>query len=352
MSYKVIQWATGGIGKAAIEGVADHPDLELVGCWVHSDDKVGQDAGIIAGIRELGVTATNSMQDILAMDADCVMYAPAMAAPEDVKALLESGKHVVTPTGDWFYAPRNKSNEALWQACEIGNTVLHGTGIHPGGFTERFPLILSSMQRCTNYVRSEEFSDIRTYNAPQVVRDIMLFGKTAEEVKQSFMPGYMATGFYQSIQMVADELRIPLDDFKTTHELGLATAPIDSPIGVIEPGQVAAQRITWAGMRHGKPVIEAVVNWLMGEEHFDQDWNFGPQGPHYAVTCKGDPDLHTVYHGTHPHTIEEGLKRNAGIVVTAMHCVNSIPYVCQLKPGIRNYLDLPMVCGRAAPDLL
>ena len=76
MSYKVIQWATGGIGKAAIEGVADHPDLELVGCWVHSDDKVGQDAGTIAGIRELGVTATNSMQDILAMETNEVRRLP------------------------------------------------------------------------------------------------------------------------------------------------------------------------------------------------------------------------------------------------------------------------------------
>ena len=31
MSYRVIQWATGGVGRAAIEGVLAHPDLELVG---------------------------------------------------------------------------------------------------------------------------------------------------------------------------------------------------------------------------------------------------------------------------------------------------------------------------------
>jgi 2,4-diaminopentanoate dehydrogenase len=33
---RVIQWATGGVGKAAIDGILLHPDLELVGCWVHS----------------------------------------------------------------------------------------------------------------------------------------------------------------------------------------------------------------------------------------------------------------------------------------------------------------------------
>ena len=57
MTYRVIQWATGGVGRAAIQGIADHPELELVGCWVHSEDKVGQDAGTIAGTDALGVAA-------------------------------------------------------------------------------------------------------------------------------------------------------------------------------------------------------------------------------------------------------------------------------------------------------
>jgi 2,4-diaminopentanoate dehydrogenase len=43
--------------------------------------------------------------------------------------------------------------------------------------------------------------------------------------------------------------------------------------------------------------------------------------------------------------------RNPGIVATAMHCVNSIPYVCAAPPGIRTYVDLPLIAGRAHPDL-
>ena len=46
MTYRVIQWATGGVGRAAIEGVLAHPELELVGCWVHSPDKHGRDVGM------------------------------------------------------------------------------------------------------------------------------------------------------------------------------------------------------------------------------------------------------------------------------------------------------------------
>jgi hypothetical protein len=97
MGLRVVQWATGGVGVAAIKGVLEHPDLELVGCWVHSADKAGKDVGDIIGTEPLGVTATNSVDEILALDADAVIYAPLMANPDEVAALLRSGKNVVTP---------------------------------------------------------------------------------------------------------------------------------------------------------------------------------------------------------------------------------------------------------------
>ena len=41
-SYKVAVWATGGVGKYAIRTIADRPNLELVGVWVHSDEQARQ----------------------------------------------------------------------------------------------------------------------------------------------------------------------------------------------------------------------------------------------------------------------------------------------------------------------
>ena len=49
MTYRVIQWATGGVGRAAIEGVLDHPELELVGCLVYTDSKSGADVATMVG---------------------------------------------------------------------------------------------------------------------------------------------------------------------------------------------------------------------------------------------------------------------------------------------------------------
>ncbi len=352
MAYRVIQWATGGVGRAAIEGVLDHPDLELVGCWVHSADKHGRDVGDIVGRGPVGVVATNDVDELLALEADCVVYAPVLADPRVVAAILRSGKSVVTPVG-WVYPdPAAKDVVELEAACRDGGSTLHGTGIHPGGITERFPLTVSALSNAITHVRAEEFSDIRTYDAPDVVRDIMLFGSTPEVARTSIMTTVLGLGFGQAARMVASELGFAIDaELRTTHEVAVATTPIDSPIGPIQPGTVAAQRFLWEATVDGTPVVTAAVNWLMGEAHLDPAWTFGPEGERFEVSITGDPPVHLTFHGLHPESVAAGLARNPGIVATANHCVSAVPYVCEAGPGIKTYLDLPLIAGRAAAHL-
>jgi hypothetical protein len=350
MALRVIQWATGGVGRAAIGGIVAHPDLELAGAWVHSADKAGRDAGELAGMDPVGVSATTDVDALLATDADCVLYSPIMADDAVVARILASGKNVVTPL-NWFY-PGRRGAAALEAACSEGRTTLHGTGIHPGGITERFPLMVSALSQRISHVRAEEFSDIRTYGAPDVVRDIMLFGKTPEEAATSPMVQFMGGGFRQSIDMVVDTLGFRADPrIRTAHEVALATAPIDSPIGVIEPGLVAAQRFTWEATVDDEPVITVRTNWFMGQDDLEPAWSFGPKGERFEVEVTGDPSSLVTFHGWHPASIEAGLARNPGIVATATHCVSAIPYVVAAAPGIRTYLDLPLIAGRAAPEL-
>ena len=350
MTYRVIQWATGGVGRAAIEGILDHPELELAGCWVHSDAKDGKDVGELLGRDPVGVTATTDIDALLALDADAVLYSPVMADPQVVDRILRSGKNVITPLG-WFY-PAEEDRVRMDESAKAGGVTLHGTGIHPGGITERFPLMVSALSRNITHVRAEEFSDIRTYGAPDVVRHVMLFGATPEEAEGSIMLNVLGAGFIQSVHMVADTLGFRLDDeLQTSHEVAVATAPIDSPIGPIQPGLVAAQRFRWSGTVDGEPVVTAAVNWFMGQEDLDPAWTFGPEGERFEVSITGDPPVHLSFHGLHPDSIEEGLERNRGIVATAMHCVNAVPYVCAAEPGVLTYLDLPLVAGRADPAL-
>jgi 2,4-diaminopentanoate dehydrogenase len=348
MTLRVVQWATGGVGVAAIKGVLEHPDLELVGCWVHSDAKSGKDVGELIGGESLGVTATNSADEILGLEADAVIYSPLMPNPDEVAALLRSGKNVVTPVG-WFY-PGEKEGAPLRAAALEGGVTLHGTGIAPGGISDKFPLMMSIMSTGLTFVRAEEFSDLRTYEAPDVLRYVMGFGGTPEKALTGPMQKLLDGGFIQSVKMIVDKCGFNIDPkIRATQEIAVATAPIDSPMGAIEPGQVAARKFHWEALVGTEVVVRVTVNWFMGEENLDPAWTFGPEGQRYEVEVKGNPDITVSFKGFQSEFGDE--PPESGIVATAAHCVNSVPAVCEAAPGIATYLDLPLISGKAAPRL-
>jgi 2,4-diaminopentanoate dehydrogenase len=45
MTYRVIQWATGGVGSEALRQVIGDESLELAGVYVYKEEKAGGDAG-------------------------------------------------------------------------------------------------------------------------------------------------------------------------------------------------------------------------------------------------------------------------------------------------------------------
>ena len=350
MSLRVIQWATGGVGVAAIKGVLEHPDLELVGCWVHSKTKSGKDVGEIIGTEPVGVTATDSVEEILALDADAVIYAPLMPNPDEVSALLRSGKNVVTPVG-WFY-PSEKEVGPLEAAASEGGVTLHGAGIGPGAAFELFPLLLSVMSTGVTFIRGEEYSDLRTYDAPDVLRYVMGFGGTPDQALSGPMQKLLDGGFRQSVRLCVDRLDFAADEhIRSSQEVAVATAPIDSPIGAIEPGQVAGRRFHWEATVADEVVARVTVNWQMGEENLDPPWSFGPAGERYEMEVRGNPDTFVTVKGWQPETVEAGLVSNPGVVATAAHCVNAIPATCAAPPGFAGFFDLPLITGRAAPHL-
>ena len=350
MVLRVVQWATGSVGRAAIKAVLEHPDLELVGCWVHAKAKAGKDVGEIVGTGPLGVTATGSIDEILALDADAVVYAPLLPNADEVAALLRSGKNVVSPLG-WFY-PSAAEAAPLEAAAREGGVTLHGAGIGPGAATELFPLLLSVMSTGITHVRAEEFSDLRTYGAPDVLRHVMGFGGTPENALRGPMQKLLDGGFFQSVRLVVDRLGFAADPMiRTSQQVAVAAAPIDSPIGVIAPGEVAARRFCWDAVVTNTVVVRVAVNWLMGEENLDPPWSFGPAGERYEMEVRGNPNTFVTVKGWQPESVEEGLTSNPGIVATAAHCVNAIPATCAAEPGIKGFFDLPPLTGRAAPLL-
>lgn len=193
--------------------------------------------------------------------------------------------------------------------------------------------MLSALSTAVTYVRAEEFSDLRTYDAPDVLRHVMGFGDTPDSALSGPMQKLLDGGFIQAVKMVVDTVGFAADPVvRSRQEIAVATAPIASPLGVIEPGQVAARKFHWEAVVGDEAVVRLTVNWLMGEQNLDPAWTFGPEGQRYEIEVKGNPDFTVSLKGFQG---EVGATEETGITATAAHCVNSVPAVCAAAPGSR-----------------
>src|SRR2546429_390825 len=141
MSYRVVGWSTGGVGRLAIRAIARRPDLELVGVWVHSAEKDGVDAGTLAGIEPLGLAATSDPDALLALAPDCVCYSASgealdAAAVPDLVRMLEAGINVVTVSTPGLVHPAGYQPDWRAQLGPAAPAARRG-GRHRGGHRRR-----------------------------------------------------------------------------------------------------------------------------------------------------------------------------------------------------------------------
>lgn len=98
---RIVIWGPGEIGGAVTRAALSRDDLEIVGAKVFSPHKHGRDLGELVGIDRIGIHATLSAEDILALKPDCIVMAPQPRAvveglDRDVIRILESGINVIT----------------------------------------------------------------------------------------------------------------------------------------------------------------------------------------------------------------------------------------------------------------
>lgn len=333
---RIIQWATGSIGRYAIRAIAEAPELELVGVWVHGDAKDGMDAGTIAGIRPLGVKATRDGRALLALDADCVLYAPLLADVDELCAILESGKNVVTPTG-FSYVKNPALAGRLDAACRKGNVSFHGSGIHPGFAGDRLPLVLSALCRRIDRITVYEVCDLsQGSESPEMVMQQLGFGMSAAAAAKQppALMEFMSKIFYESMDMVAAGLGFELEGYAHRHEFAVAKRDVKIHAGVIRQGHVAGQHFEYTGLVKGRPVIQFNTYWKMSKD-IEPAWPY--DAPiEYTIEIEGDPSVRCSLTPIASKTTEPGL------VWTAMNCVNAIAPVCEASPGLKSSLDLPI----------
>ena len=336
--YRVIQWATGNVGSRALRTVIEHPQMELVGVYVTSDAKKGKDAGELAGLdRATGVKATTSVDDIIALDADCVVYMPAYTNFDDVCRILSSGKNVATPRGEFLYpAAMDPEKRAMIEAaCREGGTSIHATGSSPGFITEGLPIPLIAQQRRLDCLTINEYADMTSRDSPDMIFNLMGFGVSPGQFNQQMLQ-HVKHDFAGSLYQLADAMRTPLEDITVAGEFGIANNDAKIAAGVIPAGTVGALRITVSGIYKGKPILRFIANWYCTAD-IDKDWKLRESG--WKVEVRGDTPMDVDI--TYPVAPEDYAAFTPGL--TAHPVVNAIPAVCDAEPGIRSKMDLPHI---------
>ena len=355
MPIRTVVWSSGGVGSIAIAAVAGRPDLELVGVWVHSPDKVGRDAGELAGGKPLGVAATNDADALIALSPDCVVYAASGperdgAAVPDYLRLLRAGINVVsTSSTSLVYPPAYFApdwRDQLDAAAKAGGASFYVSGIFPGFASDQLALLMTTQSKNIRTITASEVALNDHYPVADVMMDGMGFGRPLDFEPMLRTPGFIEMAWQAPIYLIASGLGVEVEQVRASLDRELTDRDIEVAFGTIKAGTCGAVRTRAAGVVNGREaiVIEHVIRMA---RDVAPDWPASEFDATYRVDIEGDPDIHCVM------TLGAAAGHGAGhaaMAATAMRVVNAIPYVVDAPPGLLSSLEIPTTLPRHVFD--
>jgi hypothetical protein len=355
MTLRTVVWSTGGVGSIAIDAIAGRPDLDLIGVWVHSPEKVGKDAGTLAGIDPIGVTATNDANALIALQPDCVVYAAsgpdrdAGAVPDYLK-LLEAGINVVsTSSTSLVYPPAYYSPEwrdQMQTAAKAGGASFYASGIFPGFGSDQLALLLSTQSKKIRCLKVTEVALNDHYPVADVMMNGMGFGHPLDFEPLLKTPGFIEMAWRAPIHLMAAGLGVEVDEVRGTLDRRLTERNIEVAFGTIMAGTCGAVSTRAAGVVNGREAI-VVEHIIRMARDVAPDWLASEFDATYRVDIEGDPDIHCAMN---VGAAEGHAAGHAAMSATAMRVVNAIPYVVRAPAGLLSSLDLPNTLPRHAFD--
>jgi len=349
MTYRIVQWSTGNVGRHALAGIDAHPELELVGLYVSNPDKVGRDAGDLAGLgRSLGVAATSDTAALLGLRPDCIVHT-AMAddrlgeALADLESFLAAGINVVSSGPVFLQFPTDDDSLAapLRAAATNGGVSLFVNGVDPGFANDALPLVLTGISERIEEVRCSEVLNYNTYNQPMVLFDIMGFARPMDHVPMLLMPGVLTMAWGSVVRQIAAGLGVTLSDITEWYEREPAPEEFEVDAGTVPEGTAAALHFEVRGIVGDRAVV-VLEHVTRLRDDLGASWPQPAGQGCYRVQITGEPNytLDLQLMGT------DGDHNTAGLKATAMRLVNAVPAVVAAQPGLVTALDLPLVTGR------
>ncbi|HEX6339765.1 dihydrodipicolinate reductase [Umezawaea sp.] len=343
-----VVWGTGNVGRAAIRAVDAHPALKLAAVLVHNPDKVGRDAGDLAGLDvELGIAATDDVDAVLAASPGAVVYAASGDirpddALADITRAIRAGAVVVTPSLYALYdrhgAPPELRDPVL-AAVEAGGGSLFVSGVDPGWANDVMPLLVSGLGSVVDGIRCQEVFDYSTYDQPDAVRFLIGFGQPMDYQAPMLMETVPTMVWGGQIRLMARALGVELDEIReTVDRRALDDTVTTRTMGEFEAGTQGAVRFEVQGIVGGEPriVVEHVTRI---HPSCATDWPLPPSGSGaHKVIIEGRPRIEVSIEAD-----DEGENRSAGGNATAVgRLVNAVDWLVEADPGLYDALDVPL----------
>lgn len=337
MSYRVIQWATGAMGKTCLKAIIEHPGVELAGLYVYGAQKVGKDAGEIARRDLTGVRATNNAKEILATQADVVVHAGRLAPPygshdDEIIALLESGKNVISINGYSFTQHwRGERLSRLEAACAKGGVSLMNAGLNPGFIAEQIAVVATGVCSEIDLIEVTESISCRELLQPAYAFDALGFGAdiaTNDPMNENWGPASALNGMYEEVVgAVAHRLGMNLDRIERDHSVYAATEDLHVNAGVVPRGVIGHTNWKWHGVIGGVRKITHSIHWYMETAHLDE-----ANPPLWRVKIDGKPGVRISVDLEKRPTEKERTSAEQYAVAGAV--INAIPVICAAPPGV------------------
>ena len=346
---RIAVWGTGNMGSTAIRSAVAFPGLELAAVITSSQDKVGRDAAMFAGLAEpTGVTATDDVDSALgACDAVAYMASGDIRPEEaiaDIERCLRSGKHVVTPALYSLYDPRSAPEhwvERLTDAATAGNATLLVSGVDPGWANDALAVTAAGLCTRIRSIRCQEIFDYSTYDQPYAVRVLCGFGTPMgqdDPVPMMLLPTIPTMVWGGNVRMIGRGLGLQIDDITEKVERLPLAQECENVLGRFEAGTQGAFRVQVIGWADG--VERVVIDHITRiDPACAPDWPQPDQGAgDHRVLIDGDPQLSIVVRADVPG----GTRADGGNTTAANRLLGAIAWLAEQKPGIYDGLDVPL----------
>ncbi len=344
---RIVQWTTGKVAKESVKSILDRPNMELVGVYAWSADKVGKDVGDLLDLgRTVGVTATDDIDALIALEPDCVAYMPLHWDVDHLVRLLSAGVNVVS-TASFLtgHAYGEEARTRIREAAEAGGASIFGSGINPG-WADNLAATASSASRDVSLVRMTESFNIGIW-AGDANQDELGWGRPANDPGHHDDIKKATRAFGDAVEAIAHSFRIDLDEVRCEVDFAHATEDVDIEGRPVKAGQVAGIESRWSGVVAGRPVIECNIRWTITTD-LEPAW---PVASAHIIEVFGTPKI-TVRMEFLPEDMSLPMEEllSTGFIVTAMPVVNAIPDVVAARPGIVTYADLPPITSTLDPS--